>query len=218
MRAFARDPDALARMTGRGTGRKEARCPGISTMMPMGPNPSAAGEAHGMAFRPDLADFGAFYEQTYQVAFRTALGIVRDTALAADVTQDAYAAAFQQRERFRGEAPGQAWLHRIVVNTALTAVRRRRPVVHELRIAEAVGRVAGPDAADRMALLEALDELSPRHRAAVVLRYYHDYDYETIARILGTTTTNVGAMLTRARDRLRAELDAPVSAAAGAVR
>jgi RNA polymerase sigma-70 factor, ECF subfamily len=168
-----------------------------------------------MAFRPDLADFGAFYEQTYQVAFRTALGIVRDATLAADVTQDAYAAAYQQRERFRGEAPGQAWLHRIVVNTALTAVRRRRPMVHELRIVEAGGRHAGPDAADRLALLQALDELSPRHRAAVILRYYHDYDYETIAKILGTTTTNVGAMLTRARDRLRADLDAPVTAVAG---
>jgi len=171
-----------------------------------------------MAFRPDLADFGAFYEQTYQVAFRTALGIVRDSALAADVTQDAYAAAYQERERFRGEAPGQAWLHRIVVNTALTAVRRRRPVVHEIRIVEAAGRHAGPDEADRVALLQALNELSPRHRAAVILRYYHGYDYEMIAKILGTTTSNVGAMLTRARDRLRAELDAPVTAVAGAAR
>jgi hypothetical protein len=39
-----------------------------------------------MAFRPELEDFGAFYERTDQVAFRTALAIVRDAALAADVT------------------------------------------------------------------------------------------------------------------------------------
>ena len=60
-----------------------------------------------MAFRPELADFGDFYERTYQVAYRTALGIVRDPALAADVTQDAYVAAYGQRDRFRGEAPGR---------------------------------------------------------------------------------------------------------------
>jgi RNA polymerase sigma factor (sigma-70 family) len=171
-----------------------------------------------MAFRPDLADFGAFYEQTYQVAFRTALGIVRDAALAADVTQEAYATAFARRDRFRGDAPGEAWLHRIVVNAALTALRRRRPVVRELElsIASKPDRVSH---ADRLALLDALGQLAPRQRAAVVLRYYHDYDYETIARILGTTPTNVGAMLSRARDRLRAELDGPAPAAvAGAVR
>ena len=80
-----------------------------------------------MAFRPDLEDFGAFYERSYQVAYRTALAIVRDAALAADVTQEAYVAAYQRRDRFRGDAPGQAWLHRIVVNESLATLRRRRP-------------------------------------------------------------------------------------------
>jgi len=171
-----------------------------------------------MAFRPDLADFGAFYEQTYQVAFRTALGIVRDASLAADVTQEAYAAAFARRDRFRGDAPGEAWLHRIVVNAALTALRRRRPVVRDLELMLA-SRPERVSHADRLALLDALGQLAPRQRAAVVLRYYHDYDYETIARILGTTSTNVGAMLSRARDRLREELDGPTPVAlAGAIR
>ena len=79
-----------------------------------------------MAFRLEIADFGAFYERTYDVAYRTALGIVRDPALAADVTQDAYVAAYRHRRRYRGDAPATAWLHRIVVNQALTALRRRR--------------------------------------------------------------------------------------------
>lgn len=79
-----------------------------------------------MAFRLEIADFGAFYERTYDTAYRTALGIVRDPALAADVTQEAYVAAYRQRDRFRGEAPSAAWLHRIVVNRGLTALRRRR--------------------------------------------------------------------------------------------
>ena len=64
-----------------------------------------------------------------------------------------------------------------------------------------------PATADRVALFAALGELPPRHRAVVILRYYHDYDYATIARILGTTPTNVGAMLSRARDRLKLELE-----------
>lgn len=159
-----------------------------------------------MAFRRDIEDFGAFYERTYEIAYRTALGIVRDAALAADVTQEAYVAAYEHRARFRGDAPGHAWLHRIVVNRALMALRRDRPTVREMSVTD-LGSADDAHAADRVALFAALDELSPRQRAAVVLRYYHDYDYATIARILGTSPTNVGAMLSRALDRLRVSLE-----------
>jgi RNA polymerase sigma-70 factor (ECF subfamily) len=164
-------------------------------------------------FRFEVVDFGGFYERTYQAAFRTALGIVRDAAFAADVTQEAYVAAYRRRHQFRGEFPAQAWLHRIVVNTALSALRRDHSAVQEIPVVD-----PGPDptrlTADRLELFAALAKLTPRHRAAVILRYYHDYDYATIARILGTTSTNVGAMLSRALDRLRVELDPPSAVAA----
>ena len=58
-----------------------------------------------------------------------------------------------------------------------------------------------------MVLLQALDALPARQRAAVILRYYHDYDYATIARTLNTSSTNVGAMLSRALDRLKDALE-----------
>jgi len=161
-----------------------------------------------VAFRLEIADFAAFYERTYDVAYRTALGIVRDLTLAADVTQEAYVAAYRHRDRFRGEAPSAAWLHRIVVNQALSTLRRRRRAA---RPENDVAPFITPDDAEgttsRLALFDALAALPPRQRAAVILRYYHDYDYATIAQILDTTSTNVGAMLTRALDRLRLALD-----------
>ena len=167
-----------------------------------------------MVFRLEISDFGAFYERTYDAAYRTALGIVREAALAADVTQEAYVAAYRHRDRFRGDAPSTAWLHRIVVNQALAALRRR-PTPRLVR------DISPPTASDdeggtvaRMALLQALDVLPARQRAAVILRYYHDYDYATIARILDTTSTNVGAMLSRALDRLKDALEPEPRAAA----
>jgi RNA polymerase sigma factor (sigma-70 family) len=162
--------------------------------------------SESMAFRLEIADFGAFYERTYDGAYRTALGIVRDQALAADVTQEAYVAAFKVRGRFRGEAPSAAWLHRIVVNQALTALRRRAKA-HPTRIAARLPRDDASGTLMRLTVYEALDQLPPRQRAAVVLRYYHDYDYARIAQILGTSATNVGAMLSRALDRLRVAMD-----------
>lgn len=159
-----------------------------------------------MVFRKELSDFGPFYERTYDNAYRTALGIVREPALAADVTQEAFVAAYRHRDRYRGDGPSTAWLHRIVVNEALSTLRRRRTP----QVADISPLMAPDDAAEsvvRVALADALDALPARHRAAVVLRYYHDYDYVTIAQILDTSTTNVGAMLSRALDRLKDVLE-----------
>src|SRR5687768_10816996 len=118
-----------------------------------------------MAFRLEIADFGAFYERTYDGAYRTALGIVRDPALAADVTQEAFVAAYKRRGRFRGEAPSGAWLHRIVVNQALAALRRRAKP-HPTGIAAPLPRDDASGTITRLTVYEALDELPPRQRAA----------------------------------------------------
>lgn len=163
-----------------------------------------------MAFRVEIEDFGAFYERTYPQAFRTALAIVRDASLAADVTQEAYVSAYSARSRFRGDAPVNAWLHRIVVNESLAALRGHRSVVREITPIDGGAADNTRGSVDRLALNDALDQLAPRQRAAVVLRYYHDYDYATIAQILGTSSTNVGAMLTRSLDRMRTRLEPAV--------
>jgi RNA polymerase sigma-70 factor (ECF subfamily) len=163
--------------------------------------------SESMAFRLEIADFGAFYERTYDLAYRTALGIVREPALAADVTQDAYVSAYRSRDRFRGEAPSGAWLHKIVVNKALSAIQRHPVATRDADLT----RFAAPDdsasTTSRLALIDALGHLPARHRAAVILRYYHGYDYATIARILETTSTNVGAMLSRGLDQLNTALE-----------
>jgi len=158
--------------------------------------------------REQLEDFGTFYERNYPAALRLAHGIVGEQALAEDATQDAFAAAYRQRDRYRGDGPAEAWLYRIVVNTAIGAVRHRRvhwvepldPATDDRPAAELATLT------DRAALAEGLQVLDPRSRGAVVLRYYLDFDYGRIATILGTSESNVGSILSRALDRLRAAM------------
>ena len=57
-------------------------------------------------------------------------------------------------------------------------------------------------------MVGALQALPARERAAVVLRFYLDYDYATIARCLDTSTGTVGSWISQAIDRLRPGLDA----------
>lgn len=167
-----------------------------------------------MAFRGELDDFGSFYERTYQAAYRTAWAILRDRGAAADAVQEAYLAAYRERGRFRGDAPAQAWLLRIVVNRAISEARRPRPRLVVLDVATAAVAPVEDEqrATDHVALAGALAALEPRARAAVVLRYYHDLDYATVASILGTNANNVGVILHRALERLQRELGRPDAA------
>jgi len=170
--------------------------------------------------RATLADFGAFYEQTYATAYRTAFAIVGESALAADAVQDAYLSAFRERGRFRGESSAETWLIRIVVNTAVSTSRRQR-----VRWVDSLGpelanhRDEAHRSVERLSIVSALQGLPPKERAAVVLRFYLDYDYATIARCLNTSTGTVGSWLSRAIDRLRLALEpdrpAPGSTQAG---
>lgn len=170
-----------------------------------------------MVIGPGLADFGAFYERTYPRAFGIAFGIAGDRGLAEEITQDAYVAAFRQRSRFRGDGPVDAWLYRIVVNTARSALRRRRvrfivpfdpldPSDH-VTWGAAEARDGTGEAIEHLDLCDALQRLDVRSRSAIVLRHYVDLDYATIAEVLGTSSTNVGAILSRSLERLRSAID-----------
>src|SRR5215510_8033972 len=60
-----------------------------------------------------------------QRLYRVTVSIVRDSAEAEDVMQDAYVRAYGHLEQFAGRAPFSAWLMRIAVNEALARVRER---------------------------------------------------------------------------------------------
>jgi RNA polymerase sigma factor (sigma-70 family) len=170
-----------------------------------------------MGYQDGLTDFGAFYERTYGAAFRVAYGIVGERTLAEDVTQDAYVNAYRERRRFRGDGPPDAWLYRIVVNGAVSALRRRRVrFVQPLDPAVAGERTGGSDVASaavrHVVLVDGLQGLDPRARSAVVLRYYLDLDYATIGSIIGASPDNVGAILSRSLDRLRGLIEPDASA------
>jgi RNA polymerase sigma factor (sigma-70 family) len=156
----------------------------------------------------ELDDFNSFYRRTYAAAYRTALGVTSSPSLAEDATQEAYASAYRDRDRHRAEAPADHWLQRIVVRKAIDQLRHGgpRPTVEltdelQTQASESSGVVV-----QRLALLAALDDLQPRQRAAVVLRYYHDYTFRSVGEVLGTSEGGATMLVQRALERLRRRL------------
>lgn len=149
-----------------------------------------------------LEELEALYRSRFDVFARVAANVTGDADRARDAVQEAFATAVRKRGSFRGEGPLEAWVWRIVLNTARTDLRRTTAALeYDARVASN-GR---PD--DACELRVALALLPERQRIAVFLRYYADLDHAAIAVALGIRTGTVAATLNAAHKALRTRLE-----------
>jgi RNA polymerase sigma-70 factor, ECF subfamily len=155
----------------------------------------------------DRDAFNALIGKYRDLIFGTAYLITRDRPLAEDAVQEAlikmwrYLPSLRQPERFK------AWMLRIVVSQVKQQGRRNKPAVILEQVAEPA---TGPDEADctlirdetHRHLSQALAELSPEQREAVVLRYFSELTVPEIAAATGWRQGTVKSRLSRALDRL----------------
>jgi len=151
-----------------------------------------------------LEDLEALYRSRFEVFARVAASVTGDAERARDAVQEGFATAVRRRRSFRGDGPLEAWVWRIVLNTARSEARRRAPAYSHDGSVGTNGRAE--DDAELRAVLAALPE---RQRTAVFLRYYADLDYAAIADALGVTTGTVAATLSAAHTAVRTRLEDP---------
>jgi RNA polymerase sigma-70 factor (ECF subfamily) len=159
----------------------------------------------------------ATYADVYALSYR----LVRDRDEAADVTQEVFVRVLRSVKGFRGDAAFGTWLHRVTVNTSLTAMRKRskRPLLGSgdglgtpgSEYGDVPDSAPGPeDRAERAELLAraeaAVAALPESARAIVVLRDVEGLSTAEVAAATGLTETAVKVRLFRARERLRAAL------------
>ncbi len=139
----------------------------------------------------DRTSFGTLYALTREMAFRTALRIVRCESDADDMVQAAYLRAWEARDRLQQPERFQAWLARIVVNLSRTRCRRRGRFVEAdaapVPAVEPRAHVTLERAQSRRALDTAIATLSPRQNNVVALRLREDLSFKEIGARLGCT-------------------------------
>ena len=152
-----------------------------------------------------VGDFGEFYRREYGRAVVTIALALGDRDRAEEVVQEAFSRAYRRwRSVGRMDRP-DAW----VVVVALNAERRRfRRDSRTVPPTET--RVSAVDHASmvvaRVAVTEALAELTDRQRAVVVLRYLADLPFADVAAALGCAEGTARATLHQAMQKLRVEL------------
>ncbi len=138
----------------------------------------------------------------WSVALRT-LNSAED---AEDAVQEALVAAFRRAATFRGRSSVRTWLHRIVVNACIDRMRheqvRRTVPLPDRELAAARPTDPVTELATRMAVGDALAELSLDHRIAVVLVDMEGWSVAEAAQILDVPTGTVKSRCARGRARL----------------
>jgi len=138
----------------------------------------------------------------------------RDESQAQDAVQDAYVAAGRNLQQFRGEGSLEGWLVRMVAN-ACTRMRRGRKNDPNRHVAVDPTLPDDDDAPDEAvargevmaAIGEALLALAPRDRTLVLLADAQGWTAPEIAKATELTPGAVRTRLSRARRRLRGELE-----------
>jgi RNA polymerase sigma-70 factor, ECF subfamily len=117
-----------------------------------------------------------------------------------EAVQEGFVRAIERQESFRGECSLEAWVWRIVVNTAKTAgVREARDESEDSARRE--DDSTNGDRPSEVALW--VRNLPERQRVAVFLRYWADLEYRAIAEVLEVEVGTISATLNAAHQSLR---------------
>jgi len=145
--------------------------------------------------------------------------VVRDRAIAEELSQDVFLRVYRFRNRYQPEAKFSTWLFRITTNVALNWRRDTRresahlrldasPEALRIQVLDRNPRVDQRLLAEHRAreIREAIDALPPKQLAAVLMHKYEGMDYAQIAGVLDCSVPALKSLLFRAYETLRRRL------------
>jgi len=169
----------------------------------------------------DAQAFRGLVERYQRRVYQLALGMVKDSDEAMDITQETFVRVHRYLSSFKGDSSFFTWTYRIATNLCLDSARKRgvRERVEmdesdaeiESRMDPPSAALAGPQRAALNAELkekidDALASLPPKHRAILLLREVEGLSYEELARTLGIRKGTVMSRLFHARLKMQRKL------------
>src|SRR5262249_8979466 len=145
------------------------------------------------------------------LAFRVARGVLRNSADAEDVAQEALLRAYRRFDRLRDRQRFRGWLVRISFRLALDRLRSgKRREQRETLWSQSEPRISTEDAAAtsefQFHLERAIAELSEKYRLVLLLNAIEGHTLEEVAALLGLPLGTVKSRLFVARKHLAEKL------------
>ena len=171
-----------------------------------------------MAKRDGEGDWENLFRQYHDMVFKTAYLMLDDAHRAEDVLQEVFIKVHRSWDTYDSRKGSVAtWLHRITVNECISEQRKNRLTSVSLESIQGQG-LDPPDGdskqPDEVAagkqehekIRRAMKVLDSKHRAVLVLRYFHEMSYEEIAATLNVPLGTVKSRINTGIRMLRAEL------------
>ena len=156
----------------------------------------------------DLQAFEKLYRIYQPRLSRFLTTLLKRPQLIEEVLDDTMMVVWQTSANFRGSSKPSTWIFAIAYRKAHKAKARWPEPVEDPENDTRVSEEPGPDEELhqqrlRAALMKAMDQLSPDHRAVVDLTYFHGMGYREIAEIVGCPVDTVKTRMFHARRRLK---------------
>jgi RNA polymerase sigma-70 factor (ECF subfamily) len=159
----------------------------------------------------DFRAFEALYRAYHGRMSRFLLNMLRRPHLVEEVVNDTMMVVWDKIGDFQGASKLSTWMFGIAYRQGLKALRRCDDPVEDERSARQESGEASPEQnagaeRSRRALAQAIDTLSPTHRAVVNLTYFQEFGYREIAEILDCPVDTVKTRMFHARRHLKQSL------------
>lgn len=152
-----------------------------------------------------MTDKETFCEQILQnekAMYSLAYSVVKNDADAAEILSESILRAYQKKDSLKSFSSFQAWILRIVHNTAIDYIRKNSAYL-PVEIMDVPIEDTKEQLLTSLSLKEAIRSLSQPYRTVIVLYYYENLSTSQIASITDVSIVTVRQRLSRARKQLR---------------
>ncbi len=147
------------------------------------------------------------YKLYYRSMYNASLRIVKDTAEAEDIMQEAFLTAFEKIGTYEGKVSFGSWLKRIVINKSLDSIRKKKIKLTELN--EETSKFTEEIETDESeiqykveTIKKAMEKLPDGYRIVLSMYLFEGYDHDEIAGVLGISNSTSRSQYTRAKQYL----------------
>lgn len=134
--------------------------------------------------------------------YRVAFSYCKSKEDALDIVQDTILKALKSYKSIRTEAYLSTWFYRILINTSISHLRKRKDLISIEGINE-----ASYEDQEFIDLYDAIDSLSPSEKTLIILRFFEDLKLLDIAEILEININTVKTRLYKILKKLKLELE-----------
>lgn len=160
----------------------------------------------------DAGAYGELFEANHRRVVNLGLHILRNEESALDVAQEVFLRAYEELNRWRGEARFSTWLYRTALNVCFERIRadEKQRKIRDRSTAEPLAGEPERELVNTeimQAIRDSVQELPPRQRSIFVLKQFHELRFIEIAQLLDITEGGAKASYHKAlltlRDRLK---------------